>query len=557
MRLPPMPDPQAQNKDENKTRHEHLFATRELKHARQHTANCQSRKTRNKEKIALRTIFPLAGGLVCAGISFPIMKKALLHLMGLASLSLPLLAQQAPDGAPAGYDHGYNAMFGHSRFWSYYNPYPSNYITSKEWWNGNALTGDWWGIRNMLDDDGIELSASYTNNIAGNPVGGKSQGFAYADNFSFGLELDMEKIVGWHGLTITASGLDRNGSNLSARNIGNQFTVQQVYGTQTAVFYALILEQKFLEDKMSIKLGRFTTGDDFASSPLYWLYMNNAIDGNPQALPVNTGFSSYPAAVWGARLRVDPSPECNALFGIYQTTNPSLYQYHGLNWSMNQSDGVLMIGQVGWTPEFFKPAAPAQSQPASDGKSTVGKKALSEGKTFRPVAADEELHGLQGHYWFGFYYSPSQYAQFGSNNLATNAYGFYWHADQMVWQESSGSDQGLTLWSAIVLSPQQNMAKLPFQANAGVVYKGLIPTRDHDMTMLGFAYGNFSEDYANSVQSALNGSPEYEIALEAGYRINFNKFTYIQPNLQWIINPGGTGNIPNALVLGAQMGVTF
>jgi len=27
--------------------------------------------------------------------------------------------------------------------------------------------------------------------------------------------------------------------------------------------------------------------------------------------------------------------------------------------------------------------------------------------------------------------------------------------------------------------------------------------------------------------------------------------------MQWIINPGGTGTIPNALVLGAQIGVTF
>jgi porin len=34
-------------------------------------------------------------------------------------------------------------------------------------------------------------------------------------------------------------------------------------------------------------------------------------------------------------------------------------------------------------------------------------------------------------------------------------------------------------------------------------------------------------------------------------------FAYIQPDLQWVLNPGGKGNILNALVLGAQMGVTF
>ena len=485
-----------------------------------------------------------------------LMKKLLLPLLLLPGVANFAMAQSEVPGDPSGDIANNGSFFGHSRFWSYYNPYPSNYITSDEWWHGNAFLGDFWGLRNMIDDSGLEASASYTNNIAGNPVGGKSQGFAYADNFSVGLQFDFEKLLGWHGLSLVVSALDRNGSNLSARNIGNQFTVQQVYGTQTTVFYALALEQLLLEDKLSIKIGRFTTGDDFASSPLYWLYMNNGIDGNPQALPVNTGFSSYPAAVWGARVRIDPTPDWNALAGIYQTTNPDLYKYHGLNWSMNSNDGVLMIGQVGWTPEFFKKPVAANSKP-SDGKSAVASKSLSEGKSVKPEASEGGMSGLQGHYWFGAYYSPSQYTEFNSTQSATNSYGFYWHADQMVWQEEAGSDQGLTLWSAVVLSPQQNISKLPFQINGGVVYRGLIPTRDSDCTMLGFVYGNFSNDFAAQVNATGAGSPEYEIAAEIGYRFNLAKFAYIQPNIQWIINPGGTGNIPNALVLGAQMGVTF
>jgi porin len=483
------------------------------------------------------------------------MKKLLLLLL-LSSHSVLFSAPETDEtpGSPVGYD-SQDQMFGYSRFWSYYNPYPSNFIGSSEWMDGNALTGDWWGVRNMLDDSGVEISASYTNNIAGNPVGGNSQSFAYADNFSFGIQFDLEKLIKWHGLTLTVSGLDRNGSNLSARNIGNQFTVQQVYGTQTAVFYGLVLEQRLLEDKIGIKLGRISTGDDFASSPLYWLYMNNGIDGNPQSLPVNTAFSTYPGSVWGGRLRVDPSPDWVAMGGIYQDTHLNLYRDQGLNWSMNNSDGVLMIGQVGWTPEFCK--RPVAASKPSDGKSVASGKTLAEGKTVRPVSKESDMQGLPGNYWFGAYYSPWQYAQFGSTETASNSYGFYWHADQMVWQEAAGSDQGLTLWSAFVLSPQQNISKLPFQVNSGIVYKGLVPMRDNDITMLGFVYGNFSDDYAETISATGAGTPSYEIALEAGYRFQITKFAYVQPNLQWIINPAGTGNIPNALVLGAQMNVTF
>lgn len=484
------------------------------------------------------------------------MKKLALALLATV-VTLNARAQWTGDipGTPAGFSEEDDQMLGYSRFWSYYNPYPSNYIGSREWWDGNALTGDWWGVRNFLDDSGVAVSASYTNNIAGNPVGGRSQGFAYADNFSFGIQFDFEKLIHWDGLTLTVSALDRNGSNLSARDIGNQFTVQQVYGAETIVFYALALEQTFLDDKAGIKIGRFATGDDFASSPLYWLYMNNGIDGNPQALPVNTGFSAYPAATWGARLRIDPSPDWFAMAGIYQVNNPDLYQYHGLNWSMGPNDGVFMIGQIGWTPEFFKKPVPA-TQSAPNGKAVATPQSLSEGKTLRP-AQEVAMRGLPGHYWFGGYFSPAEYSQFGTDETATNSYGFYWHADQMIWQETPGSDQGLTLWSAFVLSPQQNIAKLPFQVNAGIVYRGLVPTRNKDVTMLGFVYGNFSDDYADTIAATGAGSPSYEIALEAGYRFQITKFAYVQPNLQWIINPGGTGNIPNALVLGAQMSVTF
>jgi porin len=45
--------------------------------------------------------------------------------------------------------------------------------------------------------------------------------------------------------------------------------------------------------------------------------------------------------------------------------------------------------------------------------------------------------------------------------------------------------------------------------------------------------------------------------LEVGYRIQLNRFLYIQPDIQYIVQPGGTGAIPNTLVLGAQIGVSF
>jgi len=87
------------------------------------------------------------------------------------------------------------------------------------------------------------------------------------------------------------------------------------------MFYALYLDQKLWDDKISIQIGQLATGDDFASSPIYWLYMNNGIDGIPLALPVNTQFSAYPWARWAARARIEPTPEFNGMIGIYQVSD--------------------------------------------------------------------------------------------------------------------------------------------------------------------------------------------------------------------------------------------
>jgi len=439
------------------------------------------------------------------------------------------------------------------RFWE---PYRTSRNNNKNWFQSDYATLNWWGLRDNLASKGLDISFNYTSDIAGNVTGGLSRGITYCDNFTLDLEFQTEPLLGYKGGTFSVIMINRDGDNLSAQRIGNQFTVQQVYGGSTAIFYGLAYNQRFCDDRLSFKFGRLGAGDDFASSPLYWLYMNNGIDGNPQALPVNGSFSTYPWAVWGARLRALVTKETEAMLGVYQVTpQVSDRNMHGLNWNINPGDGVMMIGQYGWSHEFFKPATSCAPKGAKsvDGKTVAS---ASTGKSFTP-SEDAIPHGLPGHYWMGGYYSTWTYPQFGSSQGQNGAYGLYWHFDQMLYRMFPDADTGLTAWSAFVLCPQQNTAKVPFQYNGGLVYTGMIPFRPQDVSIFGVSYGNFSSNYAQANQVSAGGYATYELVYEFGYRINMTKFAYIQPDAQWVINPGGTGTIPNALVLGAQIGVTF
>jgi porin len=396
------------------------------------------------------------------------------------------------------------------------------------YWNGTYLTGDWGGTRPRLENDGIKPYLIYTSILAADVSGGVRQGGPeYAQDINPGCTFDLGKLVGWQGATINLNGVERIGKTIRP-DVGSVYDPVQIYGGQTYTLYNVTLEQKFCGDFGSFKIGRLSPGDDFAESPLYNYYVNNGIDGQIRAVIDDTRFNTYPFPTWGARLLLNPSPEFNLQTGVFEVndhlTDRSL---HGVDFAISGNDGIQVVQQFGWTPTFDRESAGAPST------------------------------GLPGHYFLGGYWSNSNYPQFGTPVLTRISYGFYAHADQRVYRPTPGSDTGLTLFGTAAYAPQPNVAILPFQLSGGALYQGLVPGRAHDTTILGVIYGNFSEDYSDSIEPTIGGRPSNEIDFELGYRVQVSPFAYFQPDLQYIEKPGGTGNIPNAFIVGAQFGLTF
>lgn len=400
------------------------------------------------------------------------------------------------------------------------NPTPTAIAPQTNTMNSDLALGDWGGLRSDIANSGVTFDSYYVMNPAGNVSGGKGQGFSYVDNFYLGINFDLEKLFGWDGLTFAISGINRSGGSVSEAYVGSQYDVQQVNGGQNIFFYNLTLEQKFWNDKARFKIGRFGASDDFNTSPIYGLFMNNGIDGNIRNVLFDTQFSAYPFATWAARLRLDPTPEINFQIGVFQTWDDIFDRTHnGLDWSIHNNDGVMLLAQLGWTPKF-------DSKP--------------------------------GHYWIGGSYSPWKgFTQFGKTEKTSGSYGIYAHADQMVYQESPESDQGLTLFVASGYYPQENISIIPWQLNLGGFYTGLLPGRPNDKTILGLIHGRFSSDYSNMLEAAGNGKPTQETVVELGYRIQLTKYAYIQPDIQYVSRPGGSGRIGDAIIVGAQIGITF
>jgi len=383
-------------------------------------------------------------------------------------------------------------------------------------------------------DHGVTPFFNYWATWQGNPVGGLSQSTAYAQETLFGVSLDMEKLTGWRGASFRVSGSANAGKNLS-QAMGNVFNASQAYVVPTILFYEAYYAQKF--GAFEFRIGRLSPSDWFASLPAFGMQVQGGIDGNPTSLYLNSKFISSPNATWGGALKASPTKDTYAAYGIYQATDRlGLIAYHGLDFSVRPGDAVFMMAETGWEPTLA--ARESRTLHDKSGKKTV-------------VPSDP---GLPGQYKFGGYFStfPQPDANGGAEQ---NTLGFYLMAQQMVWRSERNPDINFSLWAGATYSPQYEVAQMPWMGFGGTIFQGVIPGRPQDQFLCTWMTGGFGPAFSTAPGQE-SGHPYAETVFDVSYIINLTEELFVQPDIQYILNPNGT-TTPNALVLGLQFGCNF
>ncbi len=141
-------------------------------------------------------------------------------------------------------------------------------------------------------------------------------------------------------------------------------------------------------------------------------------------------------------------------------------------------------------------------------------------------------------------------------------WGGYIMADQMVFREESGL-QSRTDARRHGHRGRSGDGQVPYFWVAGGHYQGTFPGRDNDVVSFMIAYARtnsrltqYQQDL-NTVAPGSVGIQTYESIAEIDYGAAACTVAQDSPNLQYVINPGGTGKIPNAFVIGLYTQVTF
>jgi porin len=384
-----------------------------------------------------------------------------------------------------------------------------------------------------MAQDGITFNSRYLGEFAANPSGGARQGADFTGELNLGADVDLNKLAGVQGGALHVLFTDRAGNNLASKAINNSVSVQQIYGGgQTYQLTILTYEQQLLNKMVDVEFGRTDMPDDFIVSPFYCDFQSNAACGNPSILGKDTGTQFYPQAVWGGRIKIDPTPNVYVKTGIYQSV-PSVPSDagHGFNWGTANSNGFLFPVEVGYTNTTPGAAEPNQYDAG--------------------VIFDRSHFSAP-------YYSTTSPELYGRTLI-------YLQAQQMLYQVAPDSPRGLYGFAVGLFGASGGRQPANFSAEGGLVFQG--PLANRPLDTLGFLVNDvhYNNRYLNSyyqqrVAAGGTQSPANNLVMfELNYAAQVTPWLNVMPNMQYIINPDGLGglsyptsNEKNAFVLGLQ-----
>ncbi|HEX4172741.1 MAG TPA: carbohydrate porin [Acetobacteraceae bacterium] len=403
------------------------------------------------------------------------------------------------------------------------------------------LLGDPWDVRSYLENHGIYLRLNATAEFAGNVSGGTKQGATSANQIAFQADVDWQKLAGATGLSTHVIFVNRSGASDSELFGDNVSPVQEIFGAGGNVAVHLVsayAEEKLYGGMLDLAGGWMNVENDFASSPLYCNYMNNALCGDPKALPAaDFGHSAFPDATWGGRIRIRPVPDIYVVAGAYEV-NEGLYgdkDRTGFEFDVPQSGGVYVPIQLGYEPK---------------------------------LGADQ----IPGHYVLGFGYDSSRFKSFSSalpgmpttyNRGNTQ---FWALADQMLVRNGKGDQGGIIVLAGFV---NNNADRVVYgqQYIFGLLDQGFWQARPEDAMGLLFTYfsmsGALGKVQAQQVELGLpvsnsaTGIQGHEMILEANYNIHVYRGVDFRPEFQYVFRPNAQSNIRNAAVFGFKANVEF
>ncbi len=379
------------------------------------------------------------------------------------------------------------------------------------------LLGDLGGARSAMENHGLTAEAVLTTDFLYNADGGAKENDTILGNFDLTFELDTAKAGWWENGTFFLYFLGNFNSGRSMLEIiGDAQSTSHIDTGEAFKVYEAWYEHTFKDDRLSLLFGLHDFNSDFDALEYTSLFVHASPGISPDISQL--GASVFPVTSLALRLKVHPTDGSYLLAGIYDGVSGDPDHTKRAAIRLSEEDGIFTAVEAGLS----------AGQPGETGYFKVG--------------AGGWLHTAEVENFAG---------QVDDNN-----HGVYLIAEKTLYVEEV---EGQGLGGFIQLGwADDDRNRIASYWGIGLNYTGLIPGRDRDSAGLFVGSALNGDKFMKFMKEAELAPVEHtETAIELTYRAEIRPWLFIQPDLQYIINPGMDPSLKNAFQIGSRIQVVF
>ncbi len=399
--------------------------------------------------------------------------------------------------------------------------------------------------------DWMAMSLSLVSQPMGNITGSKKRAFSSIDMQAIDLGLgsglikddaDKSEFDRWSFQASLANYLGP--PPYFSEEIGAAFPLQSLVdtnGVQSGFWLQGLWLQRDSEN-LSLKFGNNLSLDPLVGSPIYNFYVNSTINSTLNlSLP---GYPQIPTTSLGASAQWRATKRLTINYGGFQLSNQRAGTqsgpWKGWRFSLDRSNGFVQALRLDWalgetpTGDLLICMSPEHPDVVVRHHQGCQRPMRLQNNLPDPVL---QLGAITGSWRFPQINNPERW----ENHANT----FFTSATVAV---PFALGHGSRLWGSAVIGTEPAINQVPLFFEGGWVTQGVIPQRPFDAVVLGLSHSSFSP-YS---RTASGDRQSYEGMVEVGYIFQVNSTLALQPGVQLILNPDGTGDKETLVVPGLQ-----
>ena len=438
------------------------------------------------------------------------------------------------------------------------------------------LTGNWNGLRTSFVDKGICLDALYTGEVISNLQGGIRHGSSYLDVVDLMFAIDFDPIAPWRGTSFYLDIFGIHGSD-PCECVGDFQGVSNIAAQNTWKIYEAWTQQNLLNEKLSILCGIYDLNSEFDVLETAGLFLNSSFGmGAEFAQSGKNGPSTFPFTGVALRMKTQFSEHFCFQSAILDGVPDEPENAWGAKYDINKDDGALITSEI----IFITDKERVGSFPWHSKRKRIHhqRRGFSEFKEFFHRSNDSKKQNQKSNFRhkkprrlqgkmpkqtysklaIGGWYYTSDFAHFDSSNLLQyqGSWGIYGLWEKSVFFDNENPQPGLSYFFRFGIS-DKNVNQVDKYIGGGIVHSGIFPLLLNDQMGVAIAAAHYSDKFKQAILKDGEKLDSWEIAIELSYRAEINGWFSLQPDLQYIINPGFNSVLKNSVTFGLRTEICF